>query len=207
MAVNIPKNGQIEAFAMIVDINSFTKIVSKSEGNSIAQYIRDILSGGIDAVEKYEGEVVGFMGDAFLAILPTAESVFLSCVSIAKDLDRLCEYLSDRDWKADYQYKGPSLKIGIEYGLIDTSTIYSEFLGEQVLLIGDAINYASRITLGGRGNRCLVGPKAIEQGLLQWSNHGPYVVKGKKGEQTYTYYQLELGDIWREGSGKETYWG
>lgn len=207
MIIKTPEDGQTVAFAMIVDINSFTKIVSESEGNMISQYVRDILSGGIVAVQKYEGEVVGFMGDAFLAVLPTAESVFLSCMSIAKDLNKTCGYLSNENWKHDYQYKGPSLKIGIEYGALDSSTIHSNFLGQQVLLIGNPINYASRITSGGEGNRCLVGPKALEQGLSQWVHHGPYTVEGKKGESPYTYYQLELSDIWQEGTSDEAYRG
>jgi class 3 adenylate cyclase len=68
--MKLPKIGTIEAFAMIVDVNSFTPMVSESTpSDSIAQFVRDVLSGGIDMVQKQDGAVVSFMGDAFLAIL------------------------------------------------------------------------------------------------------------------------------------------
>jgi hypothetical protein len=87
--VNLPKIGTIEAFAMIVDINGFTTMVSKSTiSESIAQFVRDILSGGTGVIQKNNGAVAGFMGDAFLAVLDNADSVFKSCAGIAKDVDR-----------------------------------------------------------------------------------------------------------------------
>jgi class 3 adenylate cyclase len=214
--MEFPKIGTIEAFAMIVDINSFTPMVAKSaQSDSVAQFVRDALSGGIDMVQKHGGSVVSFMGDAFLAIMDNPDSVYMSCAGMAKDLDRQCEYISNHqeNYPDDWHYAkgGPSLKISIEYGWIDISTIYSEVLGEQRLLIGPAINYASRISSGGEGNRCLVGPEAFNKhGMNQWMNSGPYSVKGKNNEGDYLYWELDLGDVWREGQmepGEETYWG
>ena len=201
---------------MIVDINGFTSMVAKAnQTNIIAQFVRDALSGSIQIVERYDGSVVSFMGDAFLAVLDNPDSVFSSCVGIARDIDRQCEYISGHqvDYPFDWHYAkgGVSMKISIEYGWIDISTIYSELLGEQRLLIGPAINYASRISTGGEGNRCLVGPEAFNKGGLgEYTNSGPYSVNGKNNEGNYSYWELDLGDIWREGrieSGDETYWG
>ena len=87
--MELPEDGTIEAFAMIVDINGFTPMVSESaQSDVVAQFVRDILSSGIDRVEKHGGSVVSFMGDAFLAVIDNPGSVFMSCVSIPKDLDR-----------------------------------------------------------------------------------------------------------------------
>jgi class 3 adenylate cyclase len=213
--MKLPEIGTIEAFAMIVDINGFTKMVSKSTNSeSIAQFVRDVLSGGIGEVQKNNGSVVGFMGDAFLAVLDNADSVFKSCVGIAKDVDRQCEYISNhqKEFPEDWHYAagGASLKIGIEFGWMDISSIYSDAIGNQRLFIGPPINYASRITSAGKGNRCLVGPQAMKMGLEQWMNNGPYSVKGKPGEGTYEYWELDFSDIWRCGNlkpGQETYWG
>ena len=211
MGMHIPVGGSLDAFAMIVDINGFAPMVDKSEGNSIAQFVRDVLTGGIEAVERNGGEVVGFMGDAFLAILPSAEEVARSCFGIAKDLDRQCEYISiiqhsspDSFWFAP---GGPSLKIGIEYGFMDVSSIQSNFLGEHKLLIGSAINHASRIMQALDGNRCLVGPNAAKQGLDNYALEGPMFVPGKNEEAPYEAYEFDLGDIWRAGVSNETYWG
>lgn len=45
-----PKMGSIRAFAVIVDINHFTTMVDQWESDPLAQFIRDILSGGIDSI-------------------------------------------------------------------------------------------------------------------------------------------------------------
>lgn len=209
------ENGTIDAFAMIVDINCFTPMVSRSsKSDCVAQFVRDILSGGIDVVQGQGGLVVSFMGDAFLAVLDNVDSVYMTCVGIAKNLDRQCEYISNHqiDYPEDWHYAkgGPSLKIGIEFGWIDISTIYSKLLGQQRLLIGPPINYACRISEAGEGNRCNVGPEAMKNGLNQWWNHGPYKKKAKPGEDEYIYWQLNLGDIWIEGEiepDEDTYWG
>lgn len=214
--MKLPEIGTIEAFAMIVDVNGFTPMVLESTpSDGVAQFVRDVLSGGIDMIQKHGGFVVSFMGDAFLAILDSPDSVYMSCAGIAKDLDRLCEYISEhqKEYPEDWHYAkgGAGLKIAIEYGWINISTIYSDLLGQQKLLIGPPINYASRISSAGVGNRCLVGPDAMNShGMNQWMFNGPYSIKGKQGEGDYVYWQLDLGDIWREGklgAEEETYWG
>ena len=83
---------------------------------------------------------------------------------------------------------------------MDVSTITTREIGTQKLLIGPAINYASRIGRAGVGNRCVLGPIAAQMpDLAQYSPRGPYRVSGKSDEEDYTYYELYLGDIWREG--------
>src|SRR5262245_5428012 len=191
MPISIPKTGSISAFAMIVDINGFTGMVANAEGESIAQYTRDVLAGGVSAVEHNGGEVVGLMGDAFYALLSDADEVFECCVEIAKDLDEQCQYISQCQSEApelcSFSPGAPGLEIGIEYGLLDISPIESKYLRGQNLFIGSAVNYASRITSAGKGNRCLMGPKAAKQGLNRYSHRGPFTVKGKAGEKRYTY--------------------
>ena len=119
--MELPKIGTINAFALIVDINSYTPMVSKSTpSDSIAQFVRDVLSGSVNIIQKEGGSVVSFMGDAFLAIMDNPESVYLACVGIAKDLDQQCEYISihQEDYPDGWSYAkgGSSLKISIEYG-------------------------------------------------------------------------------------------
>ena len=207
--MEIPKSGWIEGFAMIVDINGYSHIVAHPEANAIAQFTRDILLGSVKAIEKNNGIVVGFMGDALLAFLDDVDSVGQCCYDIAKDLDKQCEYLSNNSESFPFAPKGPSLKIGIEYGTIDVSEIWSDFLGNQRIFAGVAINYAQRISNAEIGNRCLVGPKAYEKEMdsFTYLHGGPYEIDGKNGEDLYTYYQVNLGDVWREGDSEESYWG
>lgn len=162
----LPKLGHINAFAMIVDLNQFTLMVRKAEetGDQIAQFTRDALAGAIFEIEAQGGEVVGFMGDAVLGVIPDGDAAVKACFGIAHDLDDLCEYISNEQSGAPdswgFALGGPSMKIAVEYGWLDISTIESRLLGEQRLFVGSPINYAARIGKAGEGNRCLIGPVA-----------------------------------------------
>jgi class 3 adenylate cyclase len=211
---NIPTIGHLDAYAIMVDLNQFTGMVSKAEevDDSIAQFTRDALSGPIMEIEAEGGEVVAYMGDAILAVIPD-DGVVKACFGIAKDIDRQCEYISDiqRGSKDAWAFApgGPSVKIGVEYGRLDISTISSRFLGEHRLLIGSPINYAARISAAGRGNRCVVGPKAASLGFSSYDLQGPHHIKGKRGEPRYEYYSFDMGDVWIEGprrKGRRTSW-
>jgi hypothetical protein len=210
--LELSPNKSIEAFAVIVDINAFTTMVSRSNSNTIAQFTRDILVGAVHNIELCGGDVVGFMGDAILGLLETAQATYGACAGIARDVNRQCEYISvnQRESAENWAFcpGGPSLKLGIEYGYIDCSTISSNRLGEQLLFIGDAINYAARITKPRIGNRCHVGPNAASRGLDSYPMKGPYKTEGKPGEGFYEYFHLDLSDIWLEGKrrpGRRTY--
>jgi class 3 adenylate cyclase len=213
--MEISKSGYVNAFAVIVDINHFTRMVKDSEGNGIAQFVRDVLNGGIEAVEKEQGEVVGFMGDAFLALLHDAESFVRFAIGTAKDLDNHCEYISRNQAEAselwDFANGGASLKIMAEHGTLNVSEIRSRALGVQKLFIGDAINYAARLGAAGEGNRCLLGPAAAK--LVEEAGYGlegPSTITGKGHEGDFEYYEFDLGDAWKPGKrepGEDTFLG
>jgi hypothetical protein len=77
------------------------------------------------------------------------------------------------------------------------------------LVVGDAINYAARITKPGVGNRCHVGPQAAAKGLDNYRLEGPLEAKGKKGEGSYDFFKLDMSETWIEGPrkrGADTYW-
>lgn len=213
--MEFPKSGSIEAFAVLVDINHFSAMVRNDCEGLVAQFARDLLSGGISAIEGEGGEVVGFMGDAILGLLPNAEAFFRAAVMIAKDLDRHCEWVSDAQSEESNNWSfapgGGSIKIMAEYGLLKVSTISSRFLGEHRLFVGNAINYASRLGKGGEGNRCLLGPEAAKRVMeAGFQLYEPQTVHGKPHEDTFEYYELDLSDIWREGPrgpDEESYWG
>lgn len=211
--MDIPSAGGFEAFALLVDINGFGEMVEHPDWTLIAQFTRDVLTGGIDVVQDVGGEVVAFMGDAFLAVLPNVDAVVQACFRIAKEVDDQCEFLSNAQAEdaevAPYAPGGPSLKLTFEYGRFDCSEIESRFAGMHRLLVSRAINYASRIASAGEGNRCLCGPVAARMVQERYAGlSGPFQhsVKGKE----FQYFDLELGDEWKVGPripGDETYMG
>src|SRR5207247_957187 len=92
--ISLTKDKSLEAFAVIVDINSFTTMVAHPKSNLIADFTRDILIGAIEHIEQSGGEVVGFMGDAILGLIDTAQNTYSACAGIVKDLNEQCRYIS-----------------------------------------------------------------------------------------------------------------
>lgn len=206
--MNIPNTGYFSAFSLIVDINGFTNLVSKHELHDISQYVHDVLIGSISAIEDCGGSVIGVMGDAIFGVLEDSDAVVKSCISIANDLNAQCEHLSRTGYAKDLPAL-PSLKIGIEYGLLNAKKITSVALGSIPFCIGPATNYAARILGAGQGNRCHVGPEAMHAGLSDYIRPDQiFEVDGKPGEPTYKYWRLNLSDLWIEGSPVDgmNYW-
>ncbi|MBY8607836.1 MAG: hypothetical protein IOC39_07790 [Burkholderia sp.] len=132
----------------------------------------------------------------------------MACVGVAKDLNEMCSYLAKTDYITSIPAP-PSLKIGVEYGILDNSTISTKALGTIPFCIGPATNYAARIIAAGAGNRCHIGPAAYDAGMDAWlSGKALREVAGKRGEPAYSYYELDLGDTWIEGQRDdgEYYW-
>ena len=63
MAKALRRGRSFKAFAMIVDLNSFTRMVRADECGTAADDTRDALVGAIAAVEAEGGEVVALMGE------------------------------------------------------------------------------------------------------------------------------------------------
>jgi class 3 adenylate cyclase len=207
--IKIPKDESgLEAFAMIVDINGFTLLVNSHIDASIAQFTHDVLIGGIGLVEEQGGQVVGLMGDAFYALLPDAKSVVECSIGIAIDINKQCEYLDHlhSDLKSTEYPEGIGVKIAVEYGSLDVANIQTRAMRRQRLFVGEAVIYATRISGAGKGNRCLLGPVAAEMVQEECDLKGPYKLKGKEGEPLYTYYRMDLSEVWLEGPVSDGKW-
>lgn len=197
----IHKKDYLDCVALVVDINGSEKLIGAGADGLTAQFFRDLLAGGIDAVEKCNGSVISFTGDGFHAVLPTEKDAAHASWHIAKDLRKTREYLSDKcdDGSSVWPQMdiGVGLKIAIERGILEVSTITSTFLGQQPFLVGEPTVYASRLLAFGKGDRCLVGPKAA----ANWEYaglDGPYKGRGKHKGLTYEYYFYDLDDLWED---------
>src|SRR5690349_13623789 len=109
-----------QAFAMIVDISGFTSIVSRAGPELGGQFTRDVLSTLLKPIEYAEGEVVGFMGDAALALFDgDSKRVLEACYGIADHVDRVNDILHSH-WSgvSNFWGKGVYVKILIEHGSV-----------------------------------------------------------------------------------------
>jgi class 3 adenylate cyclase len=195
----IYKKHSLSCVALVVDINGSEKLIEAGADGLTGQFFRDLLYGGIQAVEECNGSVISFTGDGFIAVLPTEKDAAHACWGIARDLRKIREHLSDRcdDGSPAWPQMevGVGLKIAIERGVLEVSSISSSFLGKQPFLVGHPTVYASRISAFGEGDRCVVGPKAAANwpyGGLE----GPYEDEVKHKGLTYRYYFYDLADLW-----------
>jgi class 3 adenylate cyclase len=195
----IDKLHSISCVVLIVDINGSEKLIEAGEDGLTGQFFRDILVGGIHAVEGCNGSVISFTGDGFVAVLPTEADAAEACWRIAKDFRKIREYLED--CRRDNPYAWPlsdvglGLKIAIERGHLEVSSISSTFLGVQPYLVGPPTVYASRISAFGKGDRCVIGPKAA----ANWPYaglEGPFEGHIKHKGLNYQYYFYDLDDVW-----------
>ena len=131
----IHKQDYLDCVALVVDINGSEKLIGAGADGLTAQFFRDLLSGGIEAVEKCNGSVISFTGDGFQAVLPTEKDAAHACWHIAKDLRRTREYLSDTcdDGTPAWPQMeiGVGLKIGIERGVLRSAQSPRHFLGSN----------------------------------------------------------------------------
>ena len=189
----------VSCVAFVVDINGSEKLIDAGEDRLTGQFFRDLLAGGIRSVEECNGSVISFTGDGFIAVLPTETDAAHACWGVARDLRKTREYL--RDCRVDFPQAWPQLDVGvglkvaIERGELEVSSISSAFLGVQPFLIGPPTVYASRISAFGEGDRCVIGPNAAANwpyaGLT-----GPFEDEVKHKGTKYQYYFYDLDDLW-----------
>jgi class 3 adenylate cyclase len=175
-------------------------MVSRGWDDNVGLFVRDVLIGGIKAVEENGGEVVSFVGDAFLAVVPDPMSAGDACMAIAKDLRNMNEYIAreQRDHPNVWSFApgGAQLKIALEIGTMEINRISSRFLGDQTLLTGTPINYAARISSAGEGSRCVLGPELAKVWPYSPLN-GPFEHPGKHGLK-HTFFEFDLTDVWED---------
>jgi class 3 adenylate cyclase len=189
----------VSCVALIVDINGSEKLIDAGQDGLTGQFFRDVLEGGIHAVEKCNGSVISFTGDGFVAVLPTEIDAAQACWEIARDFRKSMEYLEacrkDNPYAWPLLDVGLGLKIAIERGHLEVSSISSTFLGVQPYLVGPPTVYASRISAFGNGNRCVIGPQAA----ANWPYaglEGPFEGHVKHKGLNYKYYFYDLDDLW-----------
>lgn len=134
----IHKQDHLDCVALVVDINGSEKLIGAGADGLTAQFFRDLLSGGIEAIEKCNGSVISFTGDGFQAVLPTERDAAHACWHIAKDLRRTREYLTDTcdDGTPAWPQMevGVGLKIAIERGCLRSAQSPRHFLGSNPFL-------------------------------------------------------------------------
>jgi class 3 adenylate cyclase len=189
----------LSCVALVVDVNGSELMFNSWHANLVGQFVRDILVGSIRAIELAGGSILSFTGDGLIAALTDEDKAAEACWGIAHDFRKLNEYLMQKGndgvslWP--FMHDDFGLKIALERGVLEVNTVHTDFLGEQPFIVGEASIYASRMLSFGKGNRCLIGPRAA----ARWNYgelEGPFKDKGKHEGIEYEYYLYDMSDIW-----------
>jgi class 3 adenylate cyclase/tetratricopeptide (TPR) repeat protein len=146
--------------------------------------VREIMSqifGGITSiVNKYDGSIQKFIGDAVVAFfgVPKAhEDDPVRAIRAAREIHSFVEAMSPR---VEQRVGGPlSMHSGINTGLVVTGQVDQD--GGSTGVLGDTINLASRLSGLAKMGEILVGPVTYQltEGHFIFEKLGPVQVKGK----------------------------
>ena len=134
-----------EVAVLFSDIRGFTKLAESMQPDQVVRFLNRYLKEVIDVIDKAEGVVDKFIGDAVMALFgaPIAhEDDVVRAVNVALQMLAVVEALNAR---AD-QEKTPRFDIGIgmHFGTVTVGNIGSHKKVEYTA-IGDTVNLASRL--------------------------------------------------------------
>ncbi len=154
------------------DIRGFTSYSEKNDPDKVVFILNKILSVQADIIEKFDGDVDNFIGDAIMGVFTDPyEAVLASQGMIKSVIDQ------DQIFKT-----GLRVGIGLATGEIISGDIGSEKRRKNTV-IGDTVNLASRLASLAKPNMLLVSE--LSNQLLHGRIHSELVadqkIKGKSG--------------------------
>jgi class 3 adenylate cyclase/tetratricopeptide (TPR) repeat protein len=162
------------------DLSGYTAMSEKLDPEEVKEITSRIFSEISQVIDKYEGFVEKFVGDAVMALLgvPKAhEDDPIRAIRVAREIHELVDALSPEIEKRIGQ--PISMHTGINTGLVVTGEVDMEKGTHGVA--GDTINLASRLCSLGKAGEILVGPDTHRQaeGHFGFETLQPKAVKGK----------------------------
>jgi class 3 adenylate cyclase/tetratricopeptide (TPR) repeat protein len=162
------------------DLSGYTAMSEKLDPEEVKEITTNIFSQISNVIDKYEGFVEKFVGDAVMALfgVPKAhEDDPIRAIRAAREIHDLVEALSPEVEKRIGQ--PISMHTGINTGLVVTGKVDMEKGTHGVS--GDTVNLASRLSSLANEDEILVGPGTYRQaeGHFTFESLEPTMVKGK----------------------------
>ena len=161
------------------DLSGYTAMSNKLDAEEVDEIMSTLFSKASQIIEKYEGRIDKFIGDAVMYNFgfPIAhEDDPVRAIKVAIEIHEFVENLS-----TDFQEKigrPLSMHSGITTGVLIAKE--SEFEKEKEGLLGDSINLASRLTSLAKAGEILVGKETRQLSLrhFDFEEVSPESVKG-----------------------------
>jgi len=162
------------------DLSGYTAMSERLDPEEVKEIMSQIFGGITSIVNKYDGSIQKFIGDAVVAFfgVPKAhEDDPVRAIRAAREIHSFVEAMSPR---VEQRVGGPlSMHSGINTGLVVTGQVDQD--GGSTGVLGDTINLASRLSGLAKTGEILVGSVTYQmgEGHFIFEKLGPVQVKGK----------------------------
>jgi class 3 adenylate cyclase/tetratricopeptide (TPR) repeat protein len=175
-----PEGERKHVTVLFSDLSGYTAMSEKLDPEEVKEITSRIFSDISKVIDKYEGFVEKFVGDAVMALFgvpKTHEDDPIRAIKVAREIHELVDALSPEVEKRIGQ--PISMHTGINTGLVVTGKVDKEKGTHGVA--GDTINLASRLSSLAKEGEILVGPDTYRQaeGHFTFESLEPTTVKGK----------------------------
>jgi class 3 adenylate cyclase len=160
------------------DLSGYTALSEKLDPEELKKITTNIFSQISNVIDKYEGFVEKFVGDAVMALfgVPKAhEDDPIRAIRAAREIHELVDSISPEVEKAFGQ--PISMHTGINTGLVVTGKVDMEKGTHGVA--GDTINLASRLSSLAKAGEILVGPDSYRQAEGYRGNKGTKPIRSR----------------------------
>ena len=174
---------KVELAILFSDVRGFTAFSEKEAPETVVAHLNRLLGSQTEIIQRNGGDVDKYVGDAVVALFSGEDKELRACLSAVEIQAELAK-------GRDSSYGGLSLGIGINAGEVILGMIGSEQRADFTV-IGDHVNYASRLCDLARAGMILLSESVHRVVLERIRAKGPLVVrvKGKQSEQRV--YALE----------------
>lgn len=174
------KSERKQATILFSDLSGYTALSETLDPEEGKEIISNLFSEITKVINKYEGTVDKFIGDAVMALFGvpiTHEDDPVRAIKAALEINQLVEGLSSQF--EEIIGKRLTMHTGINTGLVVTGE--SDFKKGTEKVIGDTVNLASRLTGLAKNGEVLIGEETYRQSerYFEFEALKPIRVKGK----------------------------
>ncbi len=172
----------IESVVWFSDIRDYTRMMTKYPARQVVEWMNAYFEGIIGMIQKYDGEVLKFIGDGLLAVFPAdvagkGKQMRYKALLCARDANRFLASLN----KERSANNLPDLAhgVGLHYGVVEYGNIGASSRLDFTV-VGESVNKASRIAglCGKLNSDILISSELANLMKLKFEEMGEHQLKG-----------------------------
>lgn len=169
-----------QVVVLFSDVRGFTRFADRADATLVIDRLNQVLDTQARIVERFEGDIDKFMGDAVMALFTDPMAAMRAAFEMVRQVHAL-----SKEW--DYPLH---IGVGLNYGEVVAGNIGSHNRLEYAV-IGDTVNLASRLCGVAPANAILISDSLYRSlaGKLEVKAVANQTIKGKA--EPVTYYAVK----------------